>query len=238
MRIVIVEDDSCFVEEVKGAIRNFYADKREAVEIRHLEGTTLLEELKGQKSYDIYLFDVEMPGMSGLDLAAKVRSLDVNARILFLTSYEKYALQSIRTGAYYYILKDSYQKELRLILERICREEEEQKADYYVILTKSHGYRVRLDNILYVTKEKKYAFFQCLNGGGYMERDSLEKIYSRLPGNRFLMIERGIIVNMKHIMEFENGKVVMRNGDTLPVGRHLNTAVKDRLADYFMTIGL
>lgn len=110
MRIVIVEDDIGFVEEVEKTIRDFHADKREAVESRHLESTTLLEELKGQKSYDIYLFDVEMPGMSGLELAAKVRFLDTNARIVFLTSYEKYALQSIRTGAYYYILKDSYQK--------------------------------------------------------------------------------------------------------------------------------
>lgn len=228
MRIVIVEDDIGFVEEVEKTIRDFHADKREAVESRHLESTTLLEELKGQKSYDIYLFDVEMPGMSGLELAAKVRFLDTNARIVFLTSYEKYALQSIRTGAYYYILKDSYQKELRMILERIRREEEEQKADYYVILTKTHGYKVRMDHILYVTKEKKYAFFQCLNGGVYMERDSLEKIYSRLPRERFLMIERGIIVNMKHIMQFEHLKATMRNGDILPVGRNLNGVVKDR----------
>lgn len=233
MRIAIVEDDIQFAGTVEKVIRDFFAAKKEAVEIRCIEGTTLLGELNVQKDYDVYLFDVEMPGMNGLELARKVRFMDADARIIFLTSYEEYALRSIRIGAYYYILKESYQKELFMILERIGREEEENRKDYYIILTKSHGYKVLMDNILYLTKEKKYAFFQCLNGGVYTERDSLENIYKRLPQERFIMIERGIIVNMKHITQFAGLEVTMRDGKTLPVSRRMIAVVRERLADYW-----
>lgn len=233
MRIAIVEDDIQFAGTVEKVIRDFFAEKKEAVEIRCIESTTLLWELNVQKDYDVYLLDVEMPGMNGLELARKVRFMDADARIIFLTSYEEYALRSIKVGAYYYILKESYQKELFMILERICREEDESREDYYIILTKSHGCKVLMDNILYLTKEKKYAFFQCLNGGVYTERDSLENIYQRLPQERFIMIERGIIVNMKHIVQFARLEVTMRDGKTLPVGRSRLTEVREKLADYW-----
>lgn len=211
----------------------FFAAKGEAVDIRRLEATTLLEELNGQRNYDIYLFDVEMPGMNGLELAKKVQFKDRNARIIFLTSYEKYALQSIRIGAYYYIMKDSYQKELCRILERICQEEKACREDYYIILTRSYGYKVLMDHILYLTKEKKYVFFQCLNGAVYMERDSMENIFRRLPKERFVMISKGIVVNMKHIMRFEKLEVTMQDGTTLPISRKMGADMKDKLADYW-----
>lgn len=66
MRIVIVEDDILFAERAEKTIQDFFTAKGEVIEIRRLEATTLLEELNGQKNYDIYLFDVEMPGMNGL----------------------------------------------------------------------------------------------------------------------------------------------------------------------------
>lgn len=97
--------------------------------------------------------------MNGLELAAKVRFMDANARIIFLTSYERYALQGIRAGANYYMLKDSYQEELCLMLERVCREEEERREDYYVILTKSHGYKLLMDHILYLTRKSLLKLF-------------------------------------------------------------------------------
>ena len=233
MRIVIVEDDILFAEEAKKTMQDFFTAKGEVVDIRRLEATTLLEELNGQKNYDIYLFDVEMPGMNGLELAKKVQFKDRNARIVFPTSYGKYALQSIRIGAYDYILKDSDQKELYRILERICQEEKAHREDYYIILTRSYGYKVLMDNILYLTKEKKYVFFQCLNGAVYMERDSMENIYRRLPKERFMMISKGIVVNMKHIMRFEKLEVTMQDGTTLPVSRKMGADMRDKLADYW-----
>lgn len=233
MRIVIIEDDILFAEEAEKTMRDFFTAKGEAVEIRKLKAATLLEELNGQKNYDIYLFDVEMPGMNGLELAKKVQFKDRNARIIFLTSYEKYALLSIRIGAYYYILKDSYQKELCRILEQICREEKARREDYYIILSRSYGYKVLMDNILYLTKEKKYVFFQCLNGAVYMERDSMENIFRRLPKERFMMISKGIVVKMKHIMRFEKLEVTMQDGTTLPVSRKMRADMRDKLADYW-----
>ena len=79
MRIVIVEDDILFAEEAKKTMQDFFMAKGEVVDIRRLEATTLLEELNGQNNYDIYLFDVEMPGMRGSYFPLLMRNMPSKA---------------------------------------------------------------------------------------------------------------------------------------------------------------
>ena len=57
--------------------------------------------------------------MDGMELAKKIRALDADARIVFLTSYERYAVQGYRVRAYDFMLKDSYKKDLTDLLERV-----------------------------------------------------------------------------------------------------------------------
>lgn len=44
------------------------------------------------ETYNLYIFDIEMPGMNGLDLATEIRRLDTKALFVFLTSYTEYAM--------------------------------------------------------------------------------------------------------------------------------------------------
>lgn len=231
--IAIVEDDTVFAESLKKRIESFFALRAEPVEVWYGCGENLLDILKRQKNFEIYLFDVEMPLMDGLSLAEKVYSLHPKARVILLTAYDRFALQGIRLGVYYYILKDNYEAELARVLERICREEEENREEYYFILTEMSGYKVLINHILYLTKEKKYTVFRCLDGVMYRERDSLGNVYRRLPQERFVTINRGMIVNMKHIISLERLDITMRDGNVLPVSRYEKKKVLDKLADYW-----
>ena len=233
MQIVIVDDDKNFVKAVEKTLKDFFKNRKETTKIISFESSTLIYNLKKQNNYDIYLLDIEMPVMNGLKLAEKIYALHANARIVFLTSYEKYALSSIKIGAYYYIIKDSYKEELIKLLERICKEEEENKEEYYTILSEMKYCKISVDDILYLTKEKKYTVFHCLEEEKYKERESLQTIYLRLPKERFVFIDKGIIVNMKHIVSLTKLEVTMRCGTVLPVSRRARADVQEKLANYW-----
>lgn len=80
MWVAVVDDESSFAGKVKEGIE------------------------KNQKCYDLYLLDVEMPGINGIMLAEKVRTFDYNAKIVFLTAYENYARHGYKVKAYDYLL--------------------------------------------------------------------------------------------------------------------------------------
>jgi two-component system invasion response regulator UvrY len=72
-------------------------------------------------SYDLVILDVAMPGMSGLDVLQKIKSRNLNTRVLILSVYpqEQFAVRAIKLGAMGYISKDSAYEELILAIKKI-----------------------------------------------------------------------------------------------------------------------
>lgn len=234
MRIVIVDDDKNFSEKAAEIVQSFFDEIKEAVSVRrHVDGNMLLDELKLNKSYDIYFLDVEMPKVNGLDLAREIRSMDVDADIIFLSAYEKYAVPSYKIRAYYYILKEECGSEIPAILKRIWQERLDAQKDYYVIHNSLYGKRMRLDDFVYLLREKKYVVFRCEGGREYRERGTLGEIYCKLPHDRFVYIDRGYIVNLRHVSDWDGDTIRLDTGVELTVSRRMKSAFKEALVKFW-----
>ncbi len=233
MRVVIVDDDALSARTAERTVKDFFTEREEAVEIKCCDGCVLLKELQAQNRYDIYFLDVEMPGMDGLELAEKIHNYDADARVVFLTSFDKYACQSYRIKAYYYITKDYFREELPRVLERVCEEEKESNREYYIISTETKFCKLKMNDILYLIKEKKYVFLYCTDGMIYKERRGMESIYQCLPQERFIIINRGIVVNIKYIVKYVKRELTMQDGKTFPVSRREGQVVRNKLEEYW-----
>lgn len=234
IRIAIVDDEKGFSVKAEEIVRNYFEEIKESVSVRwYAEGSVLLDELDLNKNFDIYFLDVEMPGINGLDLAREIKSREADADIVFLSAYEKYAVPSYKVRAYYYILKEEYRSEIPVILRQIWQERLDAEKDYYVIENTSCGKRIRLDDIQYLLREKKYVIFRCAGGKEYRERGALGEIYRRLPRNRFVYIDRGYIVNLKHVSDWDGNTIRLASGMELTVSRRMNSAFKDALVQFW-----
>lgn len=237
MRIVIVDDDKDYSERAKEIVQSFFKEIEEAVLVKKCtDGNVLLGELKSGRHYDIYFLDVEMPEINGLDLAREIKSMDENAAIIFLSAYEKYAIPSYKLQAYYYILKEECESEIPVVLKRIWQERLEAQKDYYMIHHSFYGKRVRLNDIVYLVREKKYVVFRCIGGKEYRERGSLREKYCMLPNDRFAYIDRGYIVNLKHVSNWEGDTIRLDTGIELTVSRRMGVAFKDALIKFWREV--
>lgn len=68
---------------------------------------------------DILFIDVEMPGMNGLELASRIQKDGYSPMVIFVTAYEKYAIQAIRKAAFDFILKPIDKSELDMVINRL-----------------------------------------------------------------------------------------------------------------------
>ncbi|PZT55158.1 response regulator [Paenibacillus silvae] len=73
---------------------------------------------------DIWFVDIEMPGMSGLELAANIHEIDPEAVIVFVTAYDQYAVAAFEHEALDYLLKPIEMGRLSRTIDRISRERE------------------------------------------------------------------------------------------------------------------
>lgn len=234
IRIVIVDDNKDFAERTEKIIQKFFEEIKETVLIRqYKEGSALLDELAINRNYDIYFLDVEMPGINGLELARKIKAVETDADIVFISAHEKYAIPSYKIHACYYILKEEYKSEIPVILKQIWQEHLDDEKDCYVIQSVSYGKRMRLNDIMYLMRDKKYVLFHCVDGKEYRERGSLGGVYCKLPHNRFVYIDRGYIVNLKHVSGWEGDIIKLGSSIELAASRRMILAFKDALAQYW-----
>lgn len=188
-KIAVVDDDELFAAKIVSHIREYWNTKKLAVKI-YPAGTDLADCLKRGLRYDIYFLDIEMPEINGLKLAESIMKLSAQACIVFITSYERYALQSIKIGAFYYILKEESDRELKTVLDKISREESGRRRTRCFLAGKGSAYeKICLDDIYYIERNGKNAVFYC-SDARYYRKKAAENSLLRTSRNRLRLYQQ------------------------------------------------
>ncbi|MGB0525795.1 MAG: LytR/AlgR family response regulator transcription factor [Flammeovirgaceae bacterium] len=183
---------------------------------------------KGQT--DIVFLDVEMPGMSGIDL---VKQLEVIPQVIMITSRQEYAVDAFNHSLTDYLVKPiNYPRFLKAVdkaKQNITNNKsiiDTQKNDIYV-KADSKIVRLQLSNILFIealsdyviinTPEKKLIVHSTMKG---MER--------KLPATDFIRVHRSYIVNVKKIDTIEDMTIIMPTKN-IPIGASYKNKFMERL---------
>ena len=235
IRIAIVDDSREMVNVIEQLIKKSLKKCIGELEFRKYAKPILLKyDLEEKEQYDIFILDIEMPEMNGLELAKYIRATREDAYIIFLTSHMKYAVHSydFSIRAYQYILKNKMSEMLPVVLERIIEKCREQEDQFYIIKTQVRFTRIRHRDIIHIYKDGKNTVF-ATQKENYRERESMERVLDKLGSDSFILIERGNIVNIEHIETIKRNEIYMDNGRVLEISRPHIKAVKQRVNRYW-----
>lgn len=228
-RIAIVDDQIDYLKEISQFIAKLYFKNGISCTIDTFpRAQLLLYEIEESIYYDIYLLDIEMPEVNGLVLAERIRSIDSEGYIIFVTSHLKFLINGYDYFAYQYIPKNTLKQKLVPTLISLQKRLEIDKEKYYQICTNHRYEKILYKDIYYVYKEEKNAIFVTVNGNISM-RETLKNIYRDLEKNEFLLIDRGYIVNIVHIMRLYKNTIYLRNNQSLKVSRTYAEQVKKHI---------
>ena len=235
LKIAIVDDDQVFLESIQQIIQDYFASKKVITTIDTFQSHKLLSyELTEDMYYDLFLLDIEMKdnGLNGLDMARKIRELNKNAVLIFITSHMKYTLEAFKVSAFRYISKLHLEEQLEEALNKVFEEFKQRESNFYLIETITKYMKLYYSEIFYIYKIGKYSIIVS-SIGEYKVRKSLNMVYKELNSEEFMFVERGYIANIIHIDRMENEKIFIDNGTVLKVGRPQIHKVKDKIAKYW-----
>lgn len=108
----------------------------------------------------------------------------------------------------------------------------EREEKYYVIEKKATSKKSAMWIFTNLKKDGKYTVLIHKRGEGRV-RKSLSELFEELDSEEFLFIEKGFIVNIRHVMKMKDHVLYMRDGSKLPVGIQRVTEVKRKIAEYW-----
>jgi len=118
IRTIIIDDHQACIDELQDMLGPYPSIDISATYTRPSELETRME----NEIPDLLFLDIEMPGITGLELAGKVKQSGKDCKIIFVTAYDKYAIEAIKKSAYDYLLKPVDPDELEETLQRYFKE--------------------------------------------------------------------------------------------------------------------
>lgn len=196
MYIAVCDDQIEELEKLTALLQAWQSDRRSDVRFQTFRsGGQLLDAARAER-FTLYLLDVLMPGMTGMDAAREIRSFDAAADLIFLTTSPGFAYESYGVRAAEYLLKPINAKLLYPVLDKLyLREQKPQDG----LTVKSNGMLVRLpfSQLSYVEVNGKHLFFNMADGTVYEVAAAMREYEGALLARpEFMRVHRSYIVNM------------------------------------------
>lgn len=183
MYIAACDDQIEELEKLTALLQAWQSDRRSDVRFQTFRsGGQLLDAARAER-FTLYLLDVLMPGMTGMDAAREIRSFDAAADIIFLTTSPGFAYESYGVRAAEYLLKPINAKLLYPVLDKLyLRDQKPQDG----LTVKSNGMLVRLpfSQLSYVEVNGKHLFFNMADGTVYEVAASMREYEGALLVSR------------------------------------------------------
>lgn len=185
-----------------------------------------------EKPVDVILLDIEMPGMSGLELTRNLGS--TRPLIIFTTSKKDYAAEAFDLNVADFLVKpitparfiQAIEKAKELLQSN--RQEVNLREDEFIFIRDSNVVkRLKLDDILYAEAMGDYVKLHTPQRF-YAIHSTLKAVEERLPASRFFRVHRSYVVAVDKIDTIQNGVLII-NDRSIPVADAYRGALNKRM---------
>lgn len=221
LKCVIIDDEKHGIElltEYINAMPNLMLTKS------FTDPMDALIDISSKDKIDILFLDIDMPGMTGIELARAIRFK--TRYLIFTTAHSKYAIEAFGVQANEYLLKPISMSKFALAVNRILTSEDEQKTesseeDFFFIKTDQvqKYIKINLKDLVAVEGLNNYVKIHTVNGM-HIAYLTIRELEEKLTGNSsFIRVQRSFIISMNYINKVEGAFITLNNKLEVPLGR-------------------
>lgn len=231
-QIAICDDEEKILYDMQKKIENcFVSQGIEAEYFCTTDSEKMLEHIK-EESVDVLFLDIDMPHISGMDIASYLKENKPEVLFVFVTSQEALVYQSFAYRPFGFVRKTHVDAELEELVIRIKRELGEKRQE--LTITKGQELiRVVKQEIIYIEAEGNYLNL-CTKQEMLKVRDTMTNMENELKENGFVRCHKGYLVNA-HLIEKTKGAQIELRGETqkhiVPIGRSYEKDVKKKILE-------
>lgn len=227
LRCAIVEDSPRELEHLKECLARYSAERDIPLETTAFgDAASFLEHYRAD--YDIVFMDIELPGINGMEAAHRLREIDRQVILIFVTNMAQFAVKGYEVDALDYIIKPAQYGPLSIKLDRAAQRWRA-AAESVMVALPTGTQRLLLWEIYYIEVQGHKLTYHT-EKGQLPGTGTLQDAEQRLHGKGFLRCNKCYLVNQKHIQTVTGSDVVLSNGEKLQISRLRKKEFMEELA--------
>ena len=175
----------------------------------------MLEGLE-KKVYDIFLLDIYIDKINGIELADTIRKSNEDARIIFMTSSNAFYKEAFRIHAVHYLEKPILEEEFFDAFDVICAARQE--VHYLTFRDSGQVHKIDVDDIIYIESEDHYKRI-VTEEDNFLVRSTLQDLAKELAYPFFYTMGVKCIINLKKVLKITRDTILMEDGKEFSVPR-------------------
>lgn len=231
LRIAICDDDQALLHSYKNRIKALFESKHvDATIFDYTKGSKLIKDCK-EVPFDLIFLDIDMPEMSGFDVAEKINDINADTVIIFVTNEEQLVYRSLRYSPFRFIRKAYFVAELSEAIISFL--------DMYLKRNKTQVFNcingeivvINIKDIMYI-ESNKHKVTVYTQKKDIVTKAKIGELEENLKDFGFIRVHIGYLINMKYIFSIEKTEVIFVNQTSVPMSRHRTEQVKTEFHKY------
>ena len=183
-------------------------------------------------SIDLVFLDIQMNQMDGLAAAERIRQMDGEVGIIFLTTLTRYALEGYKYQATNYIIKPMKYARLKAEMDRWMQRRPAKESPSLVVVNDSGRYRVLLKELKYVETFNRNLLLHTEKENILCYR-SMKEMERELAGSGFVRCHTSYIVNLFFVKGVKKLEIELLDGAQLPISQPKRKEFMEKLTEYW-----
>ncbi len=226
--ITLCDDNEIHRESISRLIKDILVEKdiEEYTIYQYGSGTELLEHEDENICTNLFLIDIDMPDINGMDLVNHIKALKKDAVVAFVTAYDEYAIDGYELGVFRYIVKHKIHKQMPECINAVLKiiDDSEKKIKLKFI---KGSITVSVNRIVYIESNEHKLIFHMMDGAELEMYNKLDEMEIVLKEYGFIRVHQSFLVNVAYIKTMTNYKAKLKNGDSISIPRNRFSEIRE-----------
>lgn len=237
VNILLCDDEENALDKIKEYIHSIRSQIKYSLNVtKYTSAESVLKRLRNSDAAsDILITDIDMPDVSGMEMARVIREEKLHVVLIFMTAHVEYVFQSFEYAPFRYIRKEFMEIELLPALQAACEKAKACRTASLLIKTQDGLLAVKTRDILYYELENRKCIIYTIQNKQYETWKKISELREEMGemDNSFLQIYRGCMVNKYYVKTIKKDRLVLDDETELPISRRKKQEISDAMMEYW-----